>query len=119
MLPLYPYLGTGRQLIVMWGRLVTVGYLLPTGTRTGRLPDRLSLTVKLTQAAAVVSTPARPYIGRQVISTFTGISSFVGIASSDGGSILKSVSLAGIVPVIFASLPCDVFWKGTCLKCAV
>lgn len=53
--------------------------------------------------------PAPVYIVRQVISTRTGISSFVGIASSDGGSILKSVILAGIVPEIFASLPCVTF----------
>ena len=43
---------------------------------------------------------------RQVISTRTGISFFTGMASSEGGSILKSVSVAGIVPEILASAPC-------------
>jgi hypothetical protein len=42
----------------------------------------------------------RLYCGRQVISTRTGISFLTGIVSSDGGSILKSVSVAGIVPVM-------------------
>jgi len=43
----------------------------------------------------------------QVISTFTGISFLIGIVSSVGGSILKSVSFDGMVPVIFFSFPCD------------
>jgi len=38
------------------------------------------------------------YCGFQVRSTRTGISFFTGIVSSDGGSILKSVSVAGTVP---------------------
>src|ERR1700685_84785 len=38
--------------------------------------------------------------GRQVISTRTGISFLTGMVNSVGGSILKSVSVAGIVPVI-------------------
>ena len=40
------------------------------------------------------------YCGRQVISTRTGISFLTGIVSSDGGSILKSERVAGIVPDI-------------------
>ena len=40
------------------------------------------------------------YCGRQVMSTRTGISFLTGIVSSDGGSILKSESVAGIVPVM-------------------
>jgi hypothetical protein len=43
--------------------------------------------------------------GRQVMSTRTGISFLIGIAKSDGGSILKSDSIAGIVPVIRVSFP--------------
>jgi len=42
---------------------------------------------------------------RQVISTRTGISFFTGIAKSDGGSILKSVTVVGIVPDIRISSP--------------
>src|ERR1700722_576668 len=42
---------------------------------------------------------------RQVISTCTGISFFTGSASKDGGSILKSESVAGMVPDIRASSP--------------
>jgi hypothetical protein len=34
------------------------------------------------------------------MSTWTGISLLIGIASSDGGSILKSAMVAGIVPDI-------------------
>src|ERR1022692_3246515 len=41
-----------------------------------------------------------PHCGRQVISTRTGISFLTGIVNSDGGSILKSASVAGIVPVM-------------------
>ena len=44
-------------------------------------------------------------MGRQVISTVTGISFLMGIDSSEGGSILKSVNVAGIDPVIRVSLP--------------
>ena len=44
------------------------------------------------------ATPAL-HNGCQVISTRTGIS-FLGIVKSDGGSILKSDSVAGIVPDI-------------------
>ncbi len=39
----------------------------------------------------------------------------MGIVRSDGGSILKSVSFAGIVPVIRVSFPCTTRWNGTCL----
>jgi len=46
------------------------------------------------------------YCGRQVISTRTGISFLTGRVSSVGGSILKSVSVAGIVPDILISFPC-------------
>lgn len=45
------------------------------------------------------------YIGRQVVSTFTGISFLTGIVSSDGGSILKSLNVAGIVPITCISFP--------------
>src|ERR1035438_10027333 len=57
--------------------------------------------------------------GRHVISTRTGISFLTGTAKSDGGSILKSDNVAGIVPDIRVSLPCAAFWKGTCLYLAV
>jgi hypothetical protein len=40
------------------------------------------------------------HCGRHVISTRTGISFLTGTAKSDGGSILKSDSVAGIVPDI-------------------
>ena len=40
------------------------------------------------------------YCGRQVMSMRTGISFLTGIVKSDGGSILKSESVAGIVPVM-------------------
>lgn len=40
----------------------------------------------------------RVYCGRQVISTRTGISFFTAMVRSDGGSILKSDNVAGIVP---------------------
>jgi hypothetical protein len=40
------------------------------------------------------------YCERQVISTRTGISFLTGIVNSDGGSILKSVNVAGMVPVM-------------------
>jgi len=43
---------------------------------------------------------ANTHCGRQVISIRTGISFLTGIARSDGGSILKSESVAGIVPDI-------------------
>jgi hypothetical protein len=52
---------------------------------------------------------------RQVISTFTGMSFLIGMVSKVGGSILKSVSLQGMVPVIFLSFPCTEIWKGTSL----
>ena len=40
------------------------------------------------------------HCGRHVMSTRTGISFLTGTANSDGGSILKSESVAGIVPDI-------------------
>ena len=46
------------------------------------------------------------HCGRHVISTRMGISFFTGIVSSEGGSILKSVSVAGIVPDMRVSFPC-------------
>ena len=45
------------------------------------------------------------HMGRQVISTRTGISFFTGIASSEGGSILKSDNVAGIVPADLRLVP--------------
>jgi hypothetical protein len=45
------------------------------------------------------ATPA-VHCGRQVMSTCTGISFLTETANNDGGSILKSVSVAGIVPDI-------------------
>ena len=53
------------------------------------------------------------------MSTRTGISFLTGIANSDGGSILKSVRVAGIVPVIRIWFPCVASWNGTCLNWAV
>jgi hypothetical protein len=59
------------------------------------------------------------HFGRQVMSTRTGISFLTGTAKRDGGSILKSDSVAGIVPDIRISFPCVVSWNGTCLYWAV
>src|ERR1700693_4819085 len=59
------------------------------------------------------------HCGRQVISTRTGMSFLTGMVSSDGGSILKSASVAGIVPdirVSFARVTCS---SGSCLYLAV
>jgi hypothetical protein len=42
----------------------------------------------------------RGHIGRQVVSTRTGISFLTGTVKSEGGGILKSESVAGIVPDI-------------------
>ena len=54
--------------------------------------------------------PERPiHRGRHVISTRTGSSFFTGTANSEGGSILKSDNVAGMVPDIRVSLPCVVF----------
>ena len=50
-----------------------------------------------------------------VISTLTGMSFLIGMVSRVGGSILKSVSLEGMVPVIFFSFPCAETWNGTSL----
>ncbi len=55
------------------------------------------------------------YCGCHVISTPTGMSFLIGTVSSDGGSILKSDSVAGIVPVIRTSLPWPSRWNATCL----
>lgn len=51
----------------------------------------------------------------QVNSTRTGISFLTGIVKREGGSILKSESVAGIVPEIVESLPRCATWNGTCL----
>ena len=59
------------------------------------------------------------YCGRHVISTRTGISFLTGTAKSDGGSILKSDSVAGMVPEIRIWFPCVASWNGTCLYWAV
>ena len=56
---------------------------------------------------------------RQVISTRTGISFFTAIVRSDGGLILKSASVTGMVPVIFVSFPCFDCSNRTCLYLAV
>ena len=48
----------------------------------------------------------RDYCARQVISTRTGISFLTGIVRNEGGSILKSENVAGMVPEIRASFPC-------------
>ena len=45
------------------------------------------------------------HCGLHVISTRIGISFFTGMVNNEGGSILKSVSVAGIVPVMCFSLP--------------
>lgn len=56
----------------------------------------------------ITGTGARAYLARRhVISTRTGISFLIGIVRNFGGSILKSVSVAGMVPDIRVSLPCD------------
>ena len=48
----------------------------------------------------------RPHWEPHVISTRTGMSFFTGMVRSEGGSILKSASVAGIVPEIRVSFPC-------------
>ena len=67
-------------------------------TQVHRSPDRED-----DSGAAVRQRPRRPtstaYWECQVMSTFTGISFFTGTVSSLGGSILKSESVAGMVPV--------------------
>ena len=60
-----------------------------------RPTERIRLTIRADQDAT-----------RQITSTWTGMSSFTGIESSDGRSILKVESVAGIVPVISMSAPC-------------
>jgi len=55
-----------------------------------------------------------PYCGLHVISTRTGISFFTGMVRSEGGSILKSVSVMEMVPVMRVSLPCVTSSKATC-----
>src|SRR5215472_6785334 len=79
----------------------------------------LGAQVEMTPSAAESkpTTPLDLYCCRQVISTCTGISFLTGIVSKVGGSILKSVRVAGIVPVILVSSPCFVSWKVTCLQC--
>jgi hypothetical protein len=54
------------------------------------------------------------YCELQVIWTRTGISFFTGRVRSEGGSILKSVRVAGMVPVIRVSSPCLATSKATC-----
>ena len=49
------------------------------------------------------------------MSTCTGTSFFNGTASSLGGSILKSESVAGMVPVKRRVLPLAISSNGTCL----
>jgi hypothetical protein len=49
--------------------------------------------------------PQSFYLGRQVMSIRTGMSFLMGSVRSEGGSILKSESFTGIVPVIRVSLP--------------
>lgn len=70
------------------------------------------------EAALSIGRP-HPYIGRQVMSTRTGISFLIGIVRNVGGSILKSEQVAGTVPAILTSLPVDVFTKGTRLYLTV
>ena len=55
------------------------------------------------------------YCRRQVMSTRTGISFLTGMVRSDGGSILKSESVAGMIPVIWVSPLCFSTLKGTFL----
>lgn len=45
------------------------------------------------------------HMGRHVISTWIGMSFLMGNVNSDGGSILKSDMVAGIVPLILTALP--------------
>lgn len=54
------------------------------------------------------------YCVAQVISTRMGTSFFTGTVSNDGGSILKSESLVGMVPVMCFSLPSVFTSNGTC-----
>jgi hypothetical protein len=59
------------------------------------------------------------YFDSHVISMRIGISFLTGRVSSVGGSILKSVSVAGMIPEICILLPCLTNWNGTCLYGAV
>ena len=59
--------------------------------------------------------PALYWFFFQVSSTVTGIWFSIRIVSREGGSILKSESVAGIVPVIRVSSPEVVTSNGTCL----
>ena len=59
--------------------------------------------------------PALYWFFFQVSSTVTGIWFLIGIVSREGGSILKSESVAGIVPVIRVSSPEVVTSNRTCL----
>ena len=63
------------------------------------MPDGARCPNRVTSRKAAVATPAIQY-GRHVMSTRTGISFLTAIVKSDGGSILKSDSVAGIVPDI-------------------
>src|ERR1700733_15935913 len=65
-------------------------------------------------AGGVVTQGAR-HCGRHVTSTRTGISFLTGTAKSDGGSILKSDRVAGMVPDIRIWFPCVASCNNTCL----
>jgi hypothetical protein len=63
-------------------------------------PFTASVSVGYPSRSPEEDAPPAIHCGRQVISTCTGISFFTATAKSDGGSILKSDRVAGIVPEI-------------------
>ena len=81
-------------------------------TASDNAGDNFLMAKSIGRFAGIPSIPPRTlrlrwalpaYCGRHVMSTRTGISFLTGIVKSEGGSILKSDSVAGIVPVIWVS----------------
>lgn len=65
-------------------------------------------------ALAAYVKPRRLHCALQVISTRMGISFFTGMVRSEGGSILKSARVAGMVPEMRVSSPCLTTSKAIC-----
>jgi hypothetical protein len=80
----------------------------PCAAKSTRHPNLCSIlraTCAFTSSFSTTRTEIGPidigiHCGRHVMSTRTGISFLTGTAKSDGGSILKSDNVAGIVPEI-------------------
>ena len=102
------------------------GQMLPPGIAGfEKQPLSLSVRVSLRNASAIrtllsgsFSVPDKwgsaCYCGVQTISTWMGISFFTGMVRSEGGGILKSVRVAGMVPTMCLSVPSVVTSKETC-----